>query len=261
MVEILNNNYQAIILESVMKHISILPVLLTIVIFGYNCRSDRSEPLIAKDLSNKNEKKNTLFVFVGEKIEVKSFPEKPGAMDAGFKAKYKILQKVYGNFSGNYIEFVAYDHYGEPPFAKFNHVLLFVSEYEGKFYHEKYTYDPLFKTKDGRWAGPYSEDYRHPYNDSTKVVPVKIIFEDEVSFPIKTKDEDGSEFTHFYPEPYFKKIGDKAVAIYGNYIEELFKLKKDGVLTARQLFGTRIPELEADVELENIEDTTETKPR
>ena len=32
-------------------------------------------------------------------------------------------------------------------------------------------------------------------------------------------------------------MGDKAVAVYGNYIDELFKQTKDGVLTARGLFG------------------------
>ena len=244
-----------------MKHISVLLVLLAITVFSYKCRSGGSEPLIPKDYTYKNEKENTLFVFVGQKIEVKLIPYEQGSMDAGFKAKYKVLQKVYGDYSGNTIEFNAYDHYGEPPFAKFDHVLLFVSEYEGKFYHQKYTYDPLFKTKDGRWAGPYSEDYRHPYNASTNVTPVKIDFADEVSFPIKTKDEDGTEMTHIYPEPYYKKIGNKAFAIYGNYIEELFKLKKDGVLTARELFGNGMPEPPVDVELETVEDTTEINHR
>ena len=95
---------------------------------------------------------NKLFVFVGEKIAVTELPYEEGSMDAGYKAKYKILQRVYGNYPNDIIEFVAYDHYGTPAFSKYKNVLLFVSEYEGKFYHEKYVYDPLFKTKDGRWA-------------------------------------------------------------------------------------------------------------
>jgi len=42
--------------------------------------------------------------------------------------------------------------------------------------------------------------------------------------------------TRSYPKPYFKTIGDSAIAVYGNYVEELFELKRDGYLTARELF-------------------------
>lgn len=58
-----------------------------------------------------------------------------------------------------------------------------------------------------------------------------------MSYPAKIKDEEGHVYTIRYPEPYFKTVGDKAVAVYGNYIDELFKKTKDGVLTARGLFG------------------------
>jgi hypothetical protein len=39
-----------------------------------------------------------------------------------------------------------------------------------------------------------------------------------------------------YPEPYYKTVGDSAYANYGNYLEDLFTLKKEGVLAARGLF-------------------------
>jgi hypothetical protein len=211
----------------------------------------KTKPLIVKDTTNEIEKKNTLFVFVGEKINATPIPYKPGNFDNGVKAKYKILQPVYGNYTKDVIEFEAYDHYGTPKFTEYKTVLLFVSEYKGKYYQEKYMFDPLAKTKDGRWAGPYSSEYDHPYNKHTTVKPEKIDFVEEISFPTKITNDDGKEFTLSYPEPYYKTIGDKAIAVYGNYIRELFKLRRDGVLAARDLFAGK-----KERELELSKDTT-----
>ncbi len=170
---------------------------------------------------------NRLFAFVGEKISVEELPHERGSMDNGFIAKYSILKKVYGSFAEDTIEFVAYDHYGVPPFSKFKNVLLYVSADSGVYYHQKYTYNDVYKTKDGHWAGTYAgDDYEHPYNKHTKIKPVKIDFAERVVYP--ANDE--------YPKPYFKTVGDSAIAIYGNYVEELFTLKKNGFLTARGLF-------------------------
>ncbi|WP_153797172.1 hypothetical protein [Foetidibacter luteolus] len=216
----------------------------------------KTTPLIQKNTSIKNERNNKLFVFVGEKIEVTPLPYTPGDFDSGVKAKFLILQRVYGYYDKDTIEFEAYDHYGRFPFADYKNVLLYVSEYEGKLYQEKYMYDPVFKTKDGRWAGPYSDDYGHSYNKHTTVKPEKIDFAEEVSFPTKIKDDDGKEYTLSYDEPYFKLVGDKAIAVYGNFVPELFKLKKEGVLTARELFGDKKPEIK-EVELQEISDTTD----
>ncbi|MHA4844771.1 hypothetical protein ACX0G7_11435 [Flavitalea antarctica] len=205
------------------------------------------KPLIAKDTTSEIERKNTLFVFVGERIETASIPHKPGDFDNGVRAKYRILQPVYGNYKKDVIEFEAYDHYGTPEFIKYKTVLLFVSEYKGKFYQEKYMFDPLAKTKDGRWAGPYSSEYAHPYNKHTTVKPEKVDFVEQIFFPTRIKNNDGKEFTLTYQEPYFKTVGDSAIAVYGNYIPELFKLKKEGVLTARELFPGK-SEKEAELE-------------
>ena len=209
------------------------------------------DPLIPKDMSVENERNNKLIVFVGEKIEVTELPYKKGDFDSKFHAKYKVLQLVYGKYVKETIEFIAYDHFGTPPFSKYKNVLLFVSEYDEKYYHEKYMFNDVYLTKDGRWAGPYSEDYLHEYNDSTTVKPEIIEFAEEVSYPVKIVYPDGEEQKFAYPAPYYKTVGDKAIAVYGNYIPELFKLKKDGVLTARQLFGNRKeePMIDKDVEI------------
>jgi hypothetical protein len=178
-----------------------------------------------------------LFAFVGEKISVDPLPSKQGSFNNGFKAKYLIRKKVYGNFSQDTIEFVAYDHYGIPAFSQFKNVLLYVSADSGTYYHQKYMYNDVYKTIDGRWAGTYaSDDYQHAYNKHTKIKPVKIKFAEKVSFPIKTVDEEGRQMEFSYPKPYFTTVSDSAFAVYGNYVEDLVTLKKEGVLTARELF-------------------------
>jgi hypothetical protein len=178
-----------------------------------------------------------LFAFVGEKISVDPLPHERGSMDNGFKAKYAILKKVYGSFPADTIEFVAYDHYGTPDFSKFKNVLLFVSADSGTYYHQKYLYNDVYKTKDGHWAGTYaSDDYEHGYNRHTKIKPTKIAFAANVSFPINTVDEQGRQLEFSYPKPYFKTVGDSAFAVYGNYVEDLVTLKRTGVLTSRGMF-------------------------
>ncbi len=59
----------------------------------------------------------------------------------------------------------------------------------------------------------------------------------------------GEEYEVNYPEPYFKVVGDRAIAIYGNYIEELFRLKKENVLRARELFAKE-PKIDKDEEMQ-----------
>ena len=98
-------------------------------------------------------KKDSLYVFVGEKIYVTEFcPEVDSniiLMDYSFKAKYKVIQNVYGSYDNDTIEFEAYDHHGIPAFSKFRYVLLYVSKYHGKLYHEKYQFADVYKTKNG----------------------------------------------------------------------------------------------------------------
>lgn len=178
-----------------------------------------------------------LFAFVGEKISIERLPREQGSMDNVFKAKYVILKEVYGNFKQDTIEFVAYDHYGTPAFSKYNNVLLYVSADGGTYFHQKYMYNYVYKTKDGRWAGTFaSDDYNHAYNKHTKIKPEKIEYAKKVSFPTKLVDEEGRELEFTYPKPYFKTLGDSAFAVYGNFVEDLFILKKEGTLTSRGLF-------------------------
>ncbi len=185
------------------------------------------------------DKKQKLYVFVGEKIEVKEFKPKVKEgtilMDQAFKAKYKILKNVYGDLKQDSIEFVAYDHYGIPPFSKHKYVLLYIVKEGENLYHSKYQFSALYKTKENKWAGIYSKyDYGHSFNKNTSIKPEKINFEPIVEIDLKESSKE--TISKWYPKPYFYIKDNKAIAVYGNYINELFQLKKDGVLKARGYF-------------------------
>jgi hypothetical protein len=214
--------------------LTILTLFLSTVLFGQNS-------------------KDSLIAFIGEIIEVKFSPEEKReepvdtiikgndtdyvrhisiSMDSRYIAKYKILQLIQGNYQRDTIEFIAFDHYGKPSFSKYKTVLLFVSISDGKLYHEKYQYFALYLAKNGKWASPYpTSDYSHPYKEKITVRPEKIEFTSEVSFPLDKLTKEQIEI--WYPAPYYEIKNDKAIAIYGNYIDDLFKLKKQTILKAR----------------------------
>lgn len=181
------------------------------------------------------------YVFVGEKIDVHriSIPAKPNTiiMDAAFEATYLVLQNVYGGYAHDTIRFRVYDHYGTPGFAKFQRVLLYVSEYEAKLYHEKYQFSPVYKANNGRWAGPYATgDYQHPFleKNPTQVKPEEIPFGPDAFIDITGYAPEVAR--QQFPSPYYRLEGNRAIPVLGNYVEDLFRLKKDGVLKARGLF-------------------------
>lgn len=209
----------------------------------------------ASQVISEHEAKNDLIVFVGEKIEVTFNAQERGTtvfdtvingdtiyrreypivLDNCFTAKYKVLQLVSGSFDEDTIEFLAYDHYGEPAFSNYQTVLLFVSRNEGVMYHEKYQYFDLYITEGGSWASPYSTgDYTHPFKDSISVRPEKVNFKDVVSFPLGNLTSE--EIERWYPEPYYDIHNGRATAVYGNYVKDLFKLKQETILKARGIY-------------------------
>lgn len=191
-------------------------------------------PVSAQELEEPN-----LFVFVGEKISVEEFEievEKGRIlMDAAFRARYKVIKQVYNQLPSDTIEFIAFDHYGEPAFSNYEHVLLYVVKADEGYFHEKYQYSPLYKTKDNSWAAPYdSWDYNHPYNSDTTVNPVPIEWKTAPSFEATNRDL--SDLEKYFPHPFYHIDGRTVTAIYGNYLQDLFSLKKSGVLKARGYF-------------------------
>jgi hypothetical protein len=212
---------------------TIITLFVTVFISCNSQQSSSQIPLIPKDLTSEAEKNNTLIAFVGEKIEFSEIVNKEPSFDAGYNAKYKIIQRVYGNYSRNTIDFAAFSHKGIPEFPNYDHVLLFVSEINGKYYHEKYQYYDLYPTLDGKWAGVYNHITSYDAPPPTK----KILFAKDVSFPINIINNDSDMVQQLYSQPYFKIIKNKAYPLYGYSVEELFTIKKNGVLKWRGLFG------------------------
>src|SRR5215471_185503 len=64
--------------------------------------------------------KRDLIVFVGERLSVTAQPIEPDSMDEKFEARYRVLKLVFGRYQASEITFTVYDHYGSPPFAKYD---------------------------------------------------------------------------------------------------------------------------------------------
>lgn len=180
--------------------------------------------------------KDSLIVFVGEKISVQEMPDRNKKdspviyMDGEFKASYRILKLLNGHYTADTISFYAYDHYGQPAFSKYNTVLLFVYPYKDKNVQEKYQFFPVYKTKDDKWAGVYAAgDFQNNYyKDSITVQPEKIEFKEKLSFSMEKLDGEMKEY--LYPAPFFTIKNNSAIPVYGNYVEDLFRIKQQTYL-------------------------------
>ncbi len=182
------------------------------------------------------ESNSDFFAFIGEKIEMKQYsPQTTNAdisLDLAFIAKYKVIENIYGNLNLDTVEFIAYDHYGIPEFSKFKTVLLYITKVQGKYYHSKYLYSAVYKTKDNKWAGlyfPIDKDSAYQINNIAYLK--KMDFDPKVT--IDLTEYSPAYIKQYFPEPYFKITGSKAEAIYGIYVGDIFNLNKNGILKAR----------------------------
>jgi hypothetical protein len=195
---------------------------------------------------------NTL-AFIGEKVEVAHLidtgPEDPSVivLDLAYAARYRVLQVVHGEYDKPTIDFVAFDHYGFPKFAKRDIALIYVSEHEGALYHRKYQFDEVFPTADGRYAGcgdPYVDPNGDP-NDQPEVDrrPLeKIEFKPPVRIRISQQyiprdrrgdysreeiAENKRKIDAYYAPPAFDVRGDIATCRMGVYADELFRIRNE----------------------------------
>ncbi|MGR8934711.1 MAG: hypothetical protein ACU837_10025, partial [Gammaproteobacteria bacterium] len=178
--------------------------------------------------------------FVGEKISFKPIPTKHNGIISysGFSAKYRILEPVSGTYQGSEIEFKAYEHLGDPGFEKFKYVLLYVQRREENEYVQSYRqYTPVYKAKNGRWAGERSDDYNHVGNEGTTIKPEIIEFVEPVITDLSPYDPE--QIKRYFLEPYYKIEGRNATAVYGNYVSELFLQRVCDALT--MAIGQRRP--------------------
>jgi hypothetical protein len=180
------------------------------------------------------------YIFVAEKVSM-NWEDDPYYCNVvsldmgGFRCVYKIKEQIYGNYPNETIEFKAFDHYGTPEFSEYDTVLLFVGEWCGKLYHEKYQFFDLYKTKDGRWASP-GDPYRFDSYQKEKLVKAQAIeFDPFLRIDISKADYYSYRKPKKYEEPYFRILGDKAVPLMGAYVEDLIKIKMKGALKERNI--------------------------
>lgn len=180
------------------------------------------------------------YVMVGEKISIVAAPEvnycNVFPLDGpGMDAKFRVVKRIHGNYSADTIAFRVYTHQPIPVFTKSKYVMLFVSEYCGKLYLEKYQYFDVYPTIDGRWASP-GDPYRFEgqvKNRTVKAVPIK--FNPSLSFP--TKNRYGVSFPEIkFEDPYYWVHEDIAYPLKGAYVEDLFTVKKENTLKVRKIF-------------------------
>lgn len=186
------------------------------------------------------EPEENLIAFVGEKLSVEELPPNTNPnvliMDSGFKARYRIKQIVYGHYDGDTIEFEAYDHYGRPPFEAFPHSLLFVSRENGKLYHQKYQFEPVFRNAAGEWVGCGPVGERQAQQRKGIVEAKPMAFGPDAYHPIRPRWSARDVATLFARKD-FRVEGDKAYCLTGTPVRDLFEVKKRTVLKARGMFG------------------------
>lgn len=176
--------------------------------------------------------------FVGEKLSVERFEpvtEKgQRLMDQAFHAAYVVKKIIHGSFGSGTISFEAYDHYDRPAFEGYRYALLFVSRNGSTYYHEKYQYFPVFQLTTGEWAG-CGDPYRfEPSMHRGALKPRELPFGPEAYFDLSQlamKDQE----TRFPKQHYDLKDG-RAHCKMGNTVDELFEVKRAGVLRSRGSF-------------------------
>lgn len=155
-------------------------------------------------------------------------------MDSAFRATYAIRQIVFGDFKAATIAFDAYDHYGRPAFERYKFALLFVSLVDGVYYQQKYQFFPVFQLGSGEWAGCGDPYQYEPRVHRGKLVARKLTYGADAFFEIS--DLSSRDLAARYPAPYYEIKQGKAFCRMGNTVQELFEVKKNGVLKARGLF-------------------------
>ena len=176
-----------------------------------------------------------VLAFVGEKISVEEFdpPRVPDEElpDEAYHATYRVVDVVHGLAPGEVIEFDAYAQDRRPDFEPYKHVLLFVTKEGERWVHLKHQFYPVFRTTSGTWAGCGSP-YRYS-SEARTVAPHPLDFGKDAYFDLAGLDRE--DIAALYPRPFFRAIGSKALCRQGNTVEELFEVKRQGVLKARGL--------------------------
>jgi hypothetical protein len=155
-------------------------------------------------------------------------------MDRAFKLKYKVLKNLYNDLKVDTVEFVAYDHYGKPNFAEFKNVILYISKSQDDkyYYHQKYQFNAIYKTKENEWIGLLNFGNRFLIDEGIKLNLKKIELHKIANVDLKNMGKEYIEYC--YPEPFYKIKKNKAIPVLGFPINDLIEYKVKSIINANK---------------------------
>jgi hypothetical protein len=190
-----------------------------------------------------------LTVFIGSLVEgqnikrdsfTKWSADQYRMVDAVINVKYKVHKLIYGTEAlPDTVEITSHDFLGDFEFLDYDYVMLYVYKDENKAtYQHWYRHNKLFRTKDGRWAGPPPRDWiygdsverrklnvrRMPYEDMARIK--LFVYDDSIYY----EDELEPLFKWDFPPSVYKMVGFEMVTDLGNYEIELFEYKAKSLI-------------------------------
>lgn len=182
-------------------------------------------------------KDDSLYVFVGKKVSIKKATQPKLKADqirfyTKYKLKFKVVQNIYNKLEEKTVIFYSAAHLGMRELPTSDYSLLFLSNKNGQYNLIRFQFFDVYQTKDGRWAScgdPFYSDEQ--FKDSLKTtIPVgKLNYKKPVTFKVNPS-LDSAKVKEVFPEPYFKVEGQTATGLMGSYVDDLFIIKKEGVL-------------------------------
>lgn len=167
-----------------------------------------------------------LFVFVGTMIS--SGPTVKNS-EGYVKLKYQILEKTYGTYSGDTIEFFAYYDADKLKFTHYKNCLLFLSQDGNTYYKMALPVYDVYQTVDGQWASG-AKKWEYGPEIQTAIKPRQLRFKDSVYFDLTGLNQE--EIDHWYPAKYYERKGKIAIPVFGSYTDELFDIQKSVFLSS-----------------------------
>jgi hypothetical protein len=227
-------------------------VALFFVVVAIGCKQSRPNvPMIAvsEDSAFRKEYDDLLVIIgssvSGHKMNFDSFVQlDPFLADGVVNAKYKVHAWVYGNEPPpDTIEFTSYDHYSYFGFLKSEYAMLFLRKSKGKYYHEKYLYYDVYKTKTGHWASPRWDIWNFDTLKNGRSMLRKMAYYKPVEYELEVPEDsfyyadEWAELKKIYPEPFYEIENFKATTSYGVVDTALFRLAVEGTLKSRMEFS------------------------
>lgn len=169
---------------------------------------------------------DSLLVFVGSMIPSNDISKNS---EGYVKLRYKILEKTYGNYNSETIDFFAYYDADKLKFTQHKNCLLFLQQRDNAFYKMVLPVYDVYRTVDGRWASG-AKKWEYGPALQTSIKPRHLQFKDSVYFDLTGLTQE--EIEHWYPAKYYERKGNVAIPVFGSYTDELVEINKSSFLSS-----------------------------